>query len=108
MDPGDGIAFCRGGVFVPDAGSEWDTAACTGDAPCVVRDYVLRWASGDEARPRLSVAGRESVFRFIDSSDGSAPQGVDVSNLHIDGYIANAIEVVDHVDDVTVCGVRIE
>jgi hypothetical protein len=82
LAPGDGLNFCRGGVFPISGGNQWVNSDCRADAPCTIGAYAATWGIGDEARPRISQSSGHG-FAFANGGDPA----------HEEGYVLRDIEL---------------
>ena len=111
LEPGDSIAFCRGGGFDNDgtAGTRWVNGQCLADNPCVVRDYEPPWASGDEARPRINALAGQHGFALEDGGNSNHEEGYTFLNLDLRGSgDGNGFFIYNDIDDVLICNVAID
>jgi parallel beta-helix repeat protein len=106
MNPGDTLAFCRGGVFAATP-TYWVNGKCQANNPCTVRDYVPTGGSASLAIPRI-VGGELSL-----NNPGNATheEGYQFLNLYMDGGPGYAIEfgvlAGNDIKDVLLCGVTV-
>jgi len=108
LDPGETIAFCRGGAFVPGGSTEWVNPRCTAADPCVVRDYA---PGGDDSLPIpiIQVDGGYG-FSFANGGDAGHEEGYIFMNLDVrsTSLESNGFFFYNDIDDVTICGVSID
>lgn len=79
LEPGDAIAFARGGVFTHAGSYRWNNAECRSETRCFIMDYNPPWGSGDESRPRI--VGGSYGFDFSNSGGPRHHEGYVVRNL---------------------------
>ena len=104
MKAGDTLAFCKGGLFTNQDNPPIWSPACSAAKPCVIRDYVPTWASGDEAAPIVNVLGDNSAFNFTNLGDATHDEGYRVLNIDAEGGGAGSGATLGNdVKDVTFC-----
>ncbi|MBL0163933.1 MAG: right-handed parallel beta-helix repeat-containing protein [Xanthomonadales bacterium] len=79
---GDHLSFCRGGVFPIAGDTRWTNSNCTAAQNCFVGAYIPAWASGDEARPRITQTNGHA-FEFIDGGEPDHEEGYRFSDLDL-------------------------
>ncbi|MBL0163017.1 MAG: right-handed parallel beta-helix repeat-containing protein [Xanthomonadales bacterium] len=79
---GDHLSFCRGGVFPIAGDTRWNNSNCTAAQNCFVGAYTPAWASGDEARPRITQTNGHA-FEFIDGGEPDHEEGYRFSDLDL-------------------------
>jgi parallel beta-helix repeat protein len=80
------------------------STGCRAANPCIIRDYVPTWASGDEAAPIINVVGDNSAFSFTNSGDAMHDEGYRVLNIDAEGSGAGSgVTLGNDVKDVTFC-----
>jgi len=108
VQPGDTVAFCKGGSFDVGAGGPWLNYQCRASKPCLIRDYAPPWGGGSERRPILRSSGR-NVFDFGNPGDARHKEGVRIINLRLEsGGGGWGFFFFNDVDDVSVCNVEID
>jgi parallel beta-helix repeat protein len=106
MNPGDTLAFCRGGVFAATP-TYWVNGKCQANNPCTVRDYVPTGGSASLAIPKI-VGGELSL---ANPGNATHEEGYQFLNLYMDGGPGYAIEfgvlAGNDIKDVLLCGVTL-
>ncbi len=88
LNPGDTIAFCRGGVFAGNATNVWVNSKCKASSPCTVRDYTPSGAPANVALPKLSGA----EINLNDPGNAEHEEGYQFLNLDLDGGAGYSVE----------------
>ena len=107
MSAGDTIAWCKGGSFAATADVLLASTSCSAGKPCLIRDYVPTWASGDEHAPKFVVSDGVVGFHFFNSGGAVHDEGYRVLNLDLEGpgrdSSAAGMAFGNDITDVTVC-----
>ena len=81
MNPGDTIAFCRGGAFRIGEHKHWVNARCDADSRCTVRDYRAWWNS-DMGEDEPVIHGG---LNLADGGTSDIEEGYNFINLSLQG-----------------------
>jgi hypothetical protein len=105
MKAGDTLAFCKGGTFTNQDNPPLQSLACSAAKPCIIRDYVPTWASGDEAAPIVNVLGDNSAFNFTNLGAATHDEGYRILNIDAEGggVAGSGVTLGNDVKDVTFC-----
>jgi hypothetical protein len=102
LQPGDTVAFCRGGAWNPDPNRRWvNSNNCTPGEPCTIRDYVPSWdTDGTAGPPRINATTGLGFHLFIGS-------GIQLMNFELRGSNLG-LSVEKGVSDVLLCGLTLD
>jgi hypothetical protein len=101
LQPGESVAFCRGGTF-QRSGGEWVNDSCTAATPCGITAY------GDEDLPRPVLDGSGQGISFANGGNAEHQEGYIVTELDLRGDgTATGFVFFNDIDDVVLCGVEI-
>lgn len=111
LRPGETIALCRGGSFVPGSTRTWVNATCVANDPCIVRDYVPSGGSSMDARPLITVSSGHGID-LEDGGDSDHEEGYLFMNLDVrstsNGADGFGVLIYNDIDDVLFCGMSLE
>jgi len=110
LQPGEAIAFCRGGSFPiqPDSSQQWVNEACRASSPCVVTDYSPAWAKPEERAPVIHAPPQARVFSLDNGGPSRHEEGYLFANLELEGSGSGwAVFLYNDIDDVTMCNLVI-
>ncbi|MDH5675434.1 MAG: right-handed parallel beta-helix repeat-containing protein [Myxococcales bacterium] len=108
LQPGNAVAFCRGGAFDIEGGGTWENSRCLADWPCFVRDYDP--GTGTNLPAPLIRGDERGAFQFADGGDANHEEGYTLANLDLrgEGQSDRGLYFYNDIDDVRICGLRID
>ena len=107
LNPGETIAFCRGGAFdtrgAPGNERRWNNDKCEANKRCTITAYSSKWG-GSTAEP--IVTSDNIVFNLAKSGH---EEGYNILNLNLKGEeVGSAIFLMDQITDVTLDNLKID
>jgi hypothetical protein len=101
LQPGESVAFCRGGTFQRSGGS-WVNSSCTVGNPCGITAY------GPENLPRPVLTGSGNAIDFANGGNAEHEEGYIVTELTLRGDgTGTGFTFYNDIDDVVLCAVDI-